>query len=146
MNKLISQVSKSNASQGLALEQQNEGRQEVRVGTVVEAKAGVSGVKRPHCPAHTGAFRPTRHSWPGEAGRKGLADRKRSVSDQKAVCPTKDPGENIAWIAGQVPSRGHMRGNHTLIFLSLSPSLPLSKNKYIKSLKKTVHVLMLSPR
>ena len=31
-----------------------------------------------------------------------------------------------AWVAGQVPSGGHVRGNHTLIFLSLSPSLPLS--------------------
>ena len=28
------------------------------------------------------------------------------------------------WVAGQVPSEGHMRGNHTLIFLSLSFSLP----------------------
>ena len=36
-----------------------------------------------------------------------------------------------AWVAGQVPSGGHMRGNHTLIFLSLSFFLPspLSKNK-----------------
>ena len=36
-----------------------------------------------------------------------------------------------AWVAGQVPSGGHMRGNHTLMFLSLSFSLPspLSKNK-----------------
>ena len=35
-----------------------------------------------------------------------------------------------AWVAGQVPSRGHARGNHTLMFLSLSFSLPspLSKN------------------
>ena len=31
-----------------------------------------------------------------------------------------------AWVAGQVPSRGRARGNHTLMFLSLSPSLPLS--------------------
>ena len=31
-----------------------------------------------------------------------------------------------AWVAGQVPSSGHMRCNHTLMFLSLSPSLPLS--------------------
>ena len=31
-----------------------------------------------------------------------------------------------AWVAGQVPSRGCMRGSHTLMFLSLSPSLPLS--------------------
>ena len=29
-----------------------------------------------------------------------------------------------AWAAGQVPSRGHVRGNHTLMFLSLSFSLP----------------------
>ena len=36
-----------------------------------------------------------------------------------------------AWIVGQVPSGGHVRGNHTLMFLSLSFSLlsPLSKNK-----------------
>ena len=36
-----------------------------------------------------------------------------------------------AWVAGQVPSGGHIRDNHTLMFLSLSfshPS-PLSKNK-----------------
>ena len=34
-----------------------------------------------------------------------------------------------AWVVGQVPSRGHARGNHTLLFLSLSFSLPLSKKK-----------------
>ena len=36
-----------------------------------------------------------------------------------------------AWIVGQVPSRGCVRDNHTLIFLSLSFSFPssLSKNK-----------------
>ena len=34
-----------------------------------------------------------------------------------------------AWVAGLVPSWGHMRGNHTLTFLSLSFSLPFSKNK-----------------
>ena len=35
-----------------------------------------------------------------------------------------------AWVVGQVPSRGLVRGNHTLMFLSLSFSLlsPLSKN------------------
>ena len=34
-------------------------------------------------------------------------------------------------VVGQVPSGGHVRGNHTLMFLSLSFSLPspLSKNK-----------------
>ena len=36
-----------------------------------------------------------------------------------------------AWVAGLVPSWGRERGNHTLMFLSLSFSLPspLSKNK-----------------
>ena len=29
-----------------------------------------------------------------------------------------------AWVAGQVPSGGHVRGNHTLMFLYLSFSLP----------------------
>ena len=35
------------------------------------------------------------------------------------------------WVVGQVPSGGYVRGNHTLIFLSLSFFLPfpLSKNK-----------------
>ena len=43
-----------------------------------------------------------------------------------------------AWVVGQDPSRGHGRGNHTLMFLSLSFSLPspLSKNKINKILKK----------
>ena len=29
-----------------------------------------------------------------------------------------------AWVAGPVPNRGCTRGNHTLMFLSLSVSLP----------------------
>ena len=37
-----------------------------------------------------------------------------------------------AWVVGQIPSGGHMRDKHTLLFLSLSFSLPspLSKNKF----------------
>ena len=31
-----------------------------------------------------------------------------------------------AWVVDPVPSRGHVRGNHTLMIFSLSPSLPLS--------------------
>ena len=49
---------------------------------------------------------------------------------------TKGPQDRFpvrvhAWVAGEVPKRGHMRGNHTLMFLSLSFSLPspLSKNE-----------------
>ena len=43
-----------------------------------------------------------------------------------------------AWVVGQVPSGGNVRGNHTLMFLSLSFSLtsPLSKNKKKKTFKK----------
>ena len=41
------------------------------------------------------------------------------------------PVREHAWVAGQVPSLGWTRGNHTMMFLSLSSSLPslLSKNK-----------------
>ena len=40
-----------------------------------------------------------------------------------------------AWVSGQVPKGRCMRGSHTLIFLSLSPSLPFSL-KISKILKK----------
>ena len=45
--------------------------------------------------------------------------------------PVRFPVRAHAWVAGQVPSGGHVRSNHTLMFLSLSFSLPspLSKNK-----------------
>ena len=45
--------------------------------------------------------------------------------------PGQFPVRAHAWVVGQVHSRGHTRGNHTLIFLSLSFSLssPPSKNK-----------------
>ena len=36
-----------------------------------------------------------------------------------------------AWVVGQVPSRGCVRGKHTLVFPSLSPSLSLKINKVI---------------
>ena len=43
-----------------------------------------------------------------------------------------------AWVVGQVPGKGRVRGNHTLVFLSLSFLLPalLSKNKFLKIFKK----------
>ena len=41
-----------------------------------------------------------------------------------------------AWVAGQVCSRGHARGNHTLMFLSLSFSLPSPVSKNKSNLKK----------
>ena len=48
------------------------------------------------------------------------------------------PSQGTCLVAGQVPKRGRARGNHTLMFLSLSFSLPssLSKNKINKILKK----------
>ena len=48
--------------------------------------------------------------------------------------PVQFPVRAHAWVVGQVPSGGHVRSNHTLMYLSLP--CPLSKNKYIKSLKK----------
>ena len=40
--------------------------------------------------------------------------------------PVQLPIRAHAWVASQVPSGGHVRGNHTLMFLSFSsPSLPL---------------------
>ena len=45
------------------------------------------------------------------------------------------PVRTQTWVVGQVPGSGHRRGNHTLIFLSLSFShlSTVSKNKYRKS-------------
>ena len=50
--------------------------------------------------------------------------------------PVWFPVRAHAWVVGWVPSGGHVRGNHTLMFLSFSFSLPFSKNKYIKLKKK----------
>ena len=38
--------------------------------------------------------------------------------------PVRFPVRAYAWVAGQVPGTGHARGNHMLMFPSLSPSLP----------------------
>ena len=48
-----------------------------------------------------------------------------------------------AWVVGQVPGGGYVRGNHTLMFLSHSYSFPslLSKNKWIKSFFKSANLL-----
>ena len=68
-----------------------------------------------------------------------------SASLRTKGSPVGFPVRAHAWLAGQVPSRGSTRGNHTLMFLSLSFSLPspLSKNKKIK-LKKRFFLLATS--
>ena len=43
--------------------------------------------------------------------------------------PVQFPARAHAWVTGPVPSGGHMRGNHTLTFLSLSFSLPSPPSK-----------------
>ena len=48
------------------------------------------------------------------------------------------PARAHAWVAGQVPSSGRLRGNHTLMFLYF-PFL-LSKNKILKKNNKHTHV------
>ena len=52
--------------------------------------------------------------------------------NQRAACLV--PSHGTCRVSGQVPSRGRPRGNRTLMFLSLSFSLPfpLSKNKINK--------------
>ena len=54
-----------------------------------------------------------------------------SASLQTKVLPVRFPVRAHDWVAGQVPRRGCVRSNHTLMFLSLSFSLPfpLSKNE-----------------
>ena len=44
--------------------------------------------------------------------------------------PVRFPVRAHIWVTGQVPSRGCARGNHTLMFPSLSPSLPLKEGIY----------------
>ena len=39
------------------------------------------------------------------------------------------PSQAHAWAAGQVPGWGRARGNHTLMYLSLSPSISLKIRK-----------------
>ena len=48
-----------------------------------------------------------------------------------------------AWVVGLVPSKGHVRGNHTLMVLSLS--LLVSKNKILKKIKNFVTFSLSSP-
>ena len=49
--------------------------------------------------------------------------------------PVQFPVRTLVWVVGQVPSWGRTRGNHTLMFLSLSLPSPSLKIK-IKSFKK----------
>ena len=50
--------------------------------------------------------------------------------------PVQFPVRAHAWVAGQVPSRGQARGNHTWMFLSLSFSLPSPVQKINKIFQK----------
>ena len=54
-----------------------------------------------------------------------------STGLQTKGLPVQFPVKAHAWVVGQVPSRGYVRGNHTVMFLSLSLFLPPfhSKNK-----------------
>ena len=49
-----------------------------------------------------------------------------SASLQTKESQVRFPVGAQAWVAGQVPSRGCARGNHTLMFLSLPFSFPSS--------------------
>ena len=66
------------------------------------------------------------NNWPWLVWLSGLSAGLRTKGS-----PVRFPVGAHAWVAVQVPSGGHVRGNRTLMFLSLSFSLPssLSKNK-----------------
>ena len=64
-----------------------------------------------------------KHNWALD----GVAQRIERGLQTKAS-PVPFPVRAHAWVAGQIPSRGCVRGNHTLMFLSLFASF-LSKNK-----------------
>ena len=49
---------------------------------------------------------------------------KLSAGLQTKGSPVRFPVRAHAWVEGQAPGRGYITGNNTLIFLSLSPSLP----------------------
>ena len=59
-----------------------------------------------------------------------------STSPQTKRSPVQFPVRAHAWVAGQAPSRGPVRGKHTLMFLSFSFSLPPLCWKINKILKK----------
>ena len=52
-----------------------------------------------------------------------------SAGLQTKGLPVPFPVRAYAWVAGQVPSWGHIMGNHTLMFLSLSFSFPSPLSK-----------------
>ena len=60
------------------------------------------------------------------------------LSELSAGLQRVAPVRAHAWVAGQVPSWGCARGNHILIFLSLSPSFPLTLKINLKNLFKNV--------
>ena len=64
----------------------------------------------------------------------------RQPANQRVTGLIPSHGPCLGCGPGLPPSRGRMRGNHILMFLSLSFSIPsrLPKNKYIKILKRTI--------
>ena len=69
-----------------------------------------------------------------------------STSLQTKGSPVRFPVRAHAWVAIQVPSRGHERDNDTLMFLSLfsSPLLSPKINKILKKIKYNYHIIQQS--
>ena len=68
--------------------------------------------------------------WPWLVWLSGL-----STSLRTKGLPVRFPVRAHAWAVGQVPSGGHMRGNHMLMLFFSLPS-PLCKNKINKIFKR----------
>ena len=65
-----------------------------------------------------------------------------STSLRTKGSPVRFPVRAHAWVAGQVPSRGRMRSNHTLMFLSLSPHLSLCLKIKLKKKKEMIYLTL----
>ena len=68
----------------------------------------------------------------------GVAQRiEHQPANQRVTSWIPSQGACLGCEPGQVPSGGHVRGNHTLMFLSLSFSFPSPISKNEKSLLKS---------
>ena len=93
----------------------------------------VDASQRPMCPSSSDRWVITlSHCFSGLC----LIKEKRALAQWTERCPVNQRVTSSIPSLGPVPSRGHVRGSHTLMFPSLSPSLPFSQKKKINIIFK----------